>query len=313
MAKRPRQPERGAAGVLRAGAHRPHSAAIAAAGRGGGRAPFRGTERRTRGGVASRAARAVSWLLIVLGVLALADAGVTMVWQEPLSALYATFQQEQLEGALAQLDAAAPSQIVAQRLAFLHREDARIAFLARNLEHSAPEGSAVGRIQIPRIGISFAVVNGTGTSDLEKGPGIYSRTVYPQSRFPGLGGVTAIAGHRTTFLAPFRQINELRAGNRIILTMPYASIAYTVQRTRIVRPEDVRAALEPGGGTRLVLSACDPPFSAAYRMLIYASQASVTPLGAARSYVQGIIAHTYPSSRLGRAVGLPDGGLVTKL
>ncbi|MHB8491158.1 MAG: class E sortase [Solirubrobacteraceae bacterium] len=256
---------------------------------------------------------AASWLLMALGVLALVDAAVTMVWQEPFTALYASVQQEQLGGALAHLDAAPPNEIVAQRLALLHREDARISLLASELERSAPEGSAVGRIQIPRIGISFAVVKGTGTADLEKGPGIYSRSVYPQSRFPGTGGVTPIAGHRTTFLAPFRHVDELRPGNRITITTPYARFEYTVQRTRIVNPEDVAAVLHPGGSTRLVLSACNPPFSAAQRMLIYASLTSKSPLGAARAYVQGIVARSYPSSRLGSAIGLPNGGLQTRL
>ena len=85
---------------------------------------------------------------------------------------------------------------------------------------------------IPRIGASYVVVKGTDTSDLESGPGIYSET-----NFPGIAGTTAIAGHRTTYLAPFRHIDALRPGNRILLNMPYAHFTYTVIGQRVVAPD----------------------------------------------------------------------------
>ena len=140
----------------------------------------------------------------------------------------------------------------------------RLAFLAGGLEHRAKDGSPVGRIRIPRIGASFVVVKGTSTSDLESGPGIYSETV-----FPGMAGTTAIAGHRTTYLAPFRHVDLLRRGSRIMLNMPYAHFTYTVVGKRVVAPTDVRAAVGNVGYTRLVLSACTPLFSAAKRLLVY--------------------------------------------
>ena len=88
---------------------------------------------------------------------------------------------------------------------------------------------------IPRIGASYVVVKGTGTEDLKSGPGIY-----PETSFPGGGSTTAIAGHRTTYLAPFRHIDSLRPGNRIMLDMPYAHFTYTVIGQRVVSPSDVR-------------------------------------------------------------------------
>ncbi len=139
----------------------------------------------------------------------------------------------------------------------------------------------MGRIRIPRIGVDFVVVYGTGAEELEKGPGIYTQSVYPQSRFPGLGATTAIAGHRTTFLEPFRHIDALRRGDRIVLDMPYAHFLYTVVGHRIVAPSDVAAAIGDAGHSRLVLSACTPLFSAAERLLVYARLTRTVPVGAA--------------------------------
>jgi sortase A len=236
-----------------------------------GRAPRRSNGSSLR----RRALRALSALLIVLGVLALIDAAVTLVWQEPISALYAQFEQDHLRGALRAVERAQPDTAEQLRLARLSEEH-RIAFLARRLQRRAAPGSPVGSIRIPRIGADFVVVQGTGTAELEKGPGVYSDT-----RFPGAGGTTAIAGHRTTWLAPFRRINELHPGDRIVLDMPYAHFLYTVSAHRVVEPTDVSAATAQLGYSRLVLSACTPLFSAAKRILVYARLTSATPVGAA--------------------------------
>jgi sortase A len=231
--------------------------------------------------VGRRLLRALSTALIAFGVLALLDAGVTLVWQEPLSALYATLQQDHLRGALHRLERAQPTAFERERLQRLADERRRVAFLAGELERHAQLDSAVGSIRIPRIGASFVVVYGTGTEELEKGPGIYTQSIYPGTRFPGLGGTTAIAGHRTTFLEPFRHIDELRRGDRILLDMPYAHFTYTVMGHRVVDPSDVEAAIRGAGYSRLVLSACTPLFSAAHRLLVYARLTKTAPVGAA--------------------------------
>ena len=209
--------------------------------------------------------RGLAILLILLGTLAVTDAVATLVWQEPVSALYAKLRQDHLSGALRKVERALPTPAERRALAGLTSEPARIAFLASALERRARDGSPVGRIRIPRIGISFVVVNGTSTSALESGPGIY-----PATAFPGLGGTTAIAGHRTTYLAPFRHIDELRPGDRIMLDMPYARLTYVVTGRTVVAPSDVRAAVAYLGYPRLVLSACTPLFSAAKRVLVFA-------------------------------------------
>lgn len=221
--------------------------------------------------------RALAIVLIVAGTLALLDAGVTLLWQEPFSAIYAKLRQDHLSGALAKVEHATPTLIEERTLVNLADVRRRIAFLAGGLEGRANDGSAVGRIRIPRIGADFVVVKGTSTSDLESGPGIYSETV-----FPGMAGTTAIAGHRTTYLAPFRHVDQLRAGSRIALDMPYAHFTYTVIAKKVVAPTDVRAAVGNVGYSRLVLSACTPLFSAAKRLLIYARLTRTVPVGAAR-------------------------------
>jgi sortase A len=222
--------------------------------------------------------RALAVLLIVIGAGALIDAGVTLLWQEPFSALYAKLRQDHLSGALAKVEHAAPGAEEKRQLINLASVRLRVAYLAGHLEGHAKNGSPVGRIRIPRIGADFVVVKGTDTSDLESGPGIYSETV-----FPGMAGTTAIAGHRTTYLAPFRHVDQLRAGSAIMLNMPYAHFTYRVVTKKIVAPTDVSAAVGNVGYSRLVLSACTPLFSAAKRLLIYARLVRTMPVGAGRA------------------------------
>jgi sortase A len=222
----------------------------------------------------SRWLRAVAVGLIAAGVLLLADATVTLVWQEPISALYATLRQGSLSNALRREENERPTPAEQQALAKLSVQQARIAYLASTLQHHAGRGSPVARIRIPRIGVSFVVVNGTSESALRSGPGIY-----PETAFPGGGGTTAIAGHRTTYLAPFRHIDALRPGDHIKLEMPYADFTYAVTGSRVVVPTDVRDAVAEVGYPRLVLSACTPLFSAAKRLLVFARLTAIVAKG----------------------------------
>ncbi len=254
---------------------------------------FLSDERRSR---SSRAVRVLAVALIVVGALAVIDAGITLLWQEPISALYATIRQDHLSGELRKVERAAPTPVERRTLASLADERARIAFLAGELQRHAADGSAVGRIVIPRIGASFVVVKGTGVEDLKSGPG-----VYPETPFPGIGGTTAIAGHRTTYLAPFRHIDALHGGSRILLYMPYAHFTYTVIGQRVVAPTDVEAAIANVGYNRLVLSACTPLFSAAQRLLVFAHLTRTVPVGAARVLPGGGIPQPIEAQPAGRS------------
>jgi sortase A len=213
----------------------------------------------------SRPLRVLAVALILIGALLLADAVVTLVWQEPISALYTSLRQSSLSGALRREERERPTRAEQQALTQLQVQRARIAYLASALQQRAGQGSPVARIRIPRIGASFVVVNGTSESALRSGPGIY-----PSTAFPGGGATTAIAGHRTTYLAPFRHIDALRPGDEIKLEMPYADFTYSVTGSRVVAPTDFQAAVANVGYPRLVLSACTPLFSAAKRILVFA-------------------------------------------
>lgn len=228
--------------------------------------------------------------LIAAGALVLADGVVTLLWQEPISALIATIRQDRLGGELRRAEDARPTAAEERALEGIADQRARIAYLAALEQRTSHPGSAVGRILIPSIGADFVVVDGTGTSELESGPGIYSQATFPGTGFPGTGATTAIAGHRTTYLAPFHDINQLAAGDSITLQMPYARLTYNVLGQRVVQPQDVRAAVADVGYERLVLSACTPLFSAAKRLLVYAKLTRVLPVGAARLLTGGQVA-----------------------
>jgi sortase A len=233
----------------------------------------------------ARALRVLAIVLIAAGGLALIDAGVTLVWQEPISALIATLRQDRLGEQLGKVERAPATPAERRTLASLSDQRRRIEFLALELRRHAQVGSPIGRIVIPRIGASFVMVDGTSTQALESGPG-----VLPETTFPGIPGTTAIAGHRTTYLAPFRHIDALTPGSRIELEMPYAHFTYTVTGQRVVEPTDVQAAVANVGYTRLVLSACTPLFSAAKRLLVYARLTRTVPEGAARRLPGGLLA-----------------------
>ena len=222
-----------------------------------------------------RLLRALSTVLIVAGVMLLADAGLTVAWQEPVSALYAEVTQDRLGGDLEDLEQRRATPLERRALQALDTEPRRLGFLARSLKRRLKEGEAAGRIRLPSIGASFVVVDGTDPDSLRKGPGLF-----PQSPYPGARGTAAVAGHRTTYAAPFRNIDDLDRGDDVIVEMPYGRFTYEVERTRIVRP-DALWVLEKVGHDRLVLSACHPLYSAAKRIVVFARLVRSEPRGAA--------------------------------
>jgi sortase A len=206
--------------------------------------------------------RAVAAAMVLAGVLALADAALTLAWQEPVSALRARAAQPRLRAELRALDLAVPGPSGTQRRA-------AVATSARALRRRTHDGAAVARLRIPRIGLDAVVVRGTRPDDLERAPGLLDTTALPGER-----GTVAIAGHRTTYGAPFRHLDRLRRGDRLTVAMPYATLRYAVEGTRIVDPADV-SVLRTVGHPRLVLTACHPLFSAARRIVVYAAQIGV--------------------------------------
>jgi sortase A len=223
----------------------------------------------------TRRRRLLSYVLILAGALLLADVAATLVWQEPVTAVIALIKRDSIDRRYLSYRSAPLSTAQEASLTALASVDERIAYLAQREEREVPNGAAIGRLVIAKLGVSFEVVQGTDTGDLELGPGHYAAT-----SFPGLAGTVAIAGHRTTYLAPFRNLNELHAGDRIELQMPYATFVYVVQRQQIVKP-DAWWITRNIGYERLVLSACNPLYSASQRIAVFARLAAVHPARAA--------------------------------
>jgi sortase A len=213
---------------------------------------------------ARRTLRALSTVMIVAGVVLLADAGLTLLWQEPVSAVYTRIQQGRLSDQLEELGRAPLAPAEQRALERIPDPRRRLAFRARALDRRLEPGDPMGRIVMPSIGVSEVFVEGTGGGELRTGPGHY-----PETPLPGERGTVAIAGHRTTYGAPFRRIDKLERGDRIELRMPYGRFAYRVERTRIVPPSET-SVIARVDHDRLVLSACHPLYSAAERIIVFA-------------------------------------------
>lgn len=127
-------------------------------------------------------------------------------------------------------------------------------------------GSAVGKIEIPKIGLDFWVVAGVEYDDLKRGIGHY-----PETPLPGERGNSALAGHRTTWGNPFYHIDEVEAGDEIIITTLDGRFVYRATGQQIVSPSDtwVIATTQPKKAT-LTLTSCNPRFSSSQRIVISA-------------------------------------------
>lgn len=128
----------------------------------------------------------------------------------------------------------------------------------------APMGSAVAVIKIPKINVEKAVVEGTGVEDLKKAPGHYNKTP-----LPGQPGNAAIAGHRTTYGAPFGDLGELVPGDEILVATKQGKFRYIVSEQKVVDPTNV-SVLNPTNDNRLTLTTCHPKYSAAKRLIVIA-------------------------------------------
>lgn len=126
-------------------------------------------------------------------------------------------------------------------------------------------GGVLDRLLIPAIGLSRYVVQGTAENDLAQAPGHYLGTP-----LPGQYGNVAIAGHRTTYGAPFWDLNELTSGDRILLTGPTGHTwTYLVTGHIVVPPSDT-SVIDPLKGYYLTLTTCNPRFWATSRLVVRA-------------------------------------------
>jgi sortase A len=214
-------------------------------------------------------------LAVLIGLVLLADAVITVVWEDPFTTIFTQQNQKALAKQLAksETEPLPPSTLELVRRAGSPAE--RMALLAGHERAIARPGDALGRVFIPKTGKNFVFVSGTGVETLKQGPGHYWGTALPGER-----GTVAIAGHRTTYGAPFHNLAELRHGYAITLTMPYGRFSYSVEGSRSVPPTQT-TVLRNRNYQRLVLTTCDPIGSAAKRLVVTARLRQVAPLGTA--------------------------------
>jgi sortase A len=203
-----------------------------------------------RGRITRPILRFVASVLITSGLLMLADAGLTLAWQEPISAYLAQLQQDKLGH---ELDSSGTRSLVRQEeaaVASIRDMKQRIAKLAAAERKRAKKGHPIGRIELPTLHRHYVVVQGTDEGTLRKGPGHYPGT--------------------------FRTINQLKAGDPIVMKMTYATFTYRVEKTQVVKPDALWITHPVKGEERLVLSACNPLYSASHRIIAFAKLVSET-------------------------------------
>jgi sortase A len=216
-----------------------------------------------------------SIVLITAGLVVMADVGITLAYQEPLSSIYSSIKQGEKESQLKSIESDFLTEADVQSIDKAKETKdpkarkkvvaANISQLAQRLVDESKPGDALGRIEAPGMnGLNMVFVQGTDESSLELGPGHY-----PETAMPGQGKTIAIAGHRTTYLAPFRHIDSMKPSDKITLKMPYGTFIYSVEKTEIVDPSDV-GIVHDTGYERLVLSACNPLYSASQRYIVFA-------------------------------------------
>ncbi|NBE91954.1 class E sortase [Nonomuraea sp. KC401] len=144
---------------------------------------------------------------------------------------------------------------------------------ARERLSAVRPGEALAVLRIPALGrdYEYAIVEGVGTAHLKRGPGHY-----PDSALPGQVGNFVLSGHRTTYAAPFNEIDELERDDEIVVETREARYTYRVTSQDIVRPDevDVLAPVPGKPGIRpvrafITLTTCHPEYSAAERLIVY--------------------------------------------
>jgi sortase A len=223
--------------------------------------------------------RVTGTVLAGAGLLAVAWALTVWQWQDPFTALYTTRQQQTLERAYERQESAYRPRVRPE--APRRQQQRSVLRAAEKFRAHLRTGDAVGRLHVPRLNLSVIVVNGTDKASLAKGPGRYER-----SYVPGEGELIYVAGHRTTYGAPFAHIDRLERGDLVTVDVPYGRFVYRVTHRVIVPADDVQRLVSTGR-EEIALQACHPRFFATQRYIVYARPVSVTPRGGTKYPVRG--------------------------
>lgn len=213
-----------------------------------------------------RLARVLGTLMIVAGLASAAWALVVWQWEDPLTGLLNRLEQRELSHSL---DRRFDRFVSPGATATTPRRSV-LPLSAGRWRQTSLRGDAIARLRIPRLDLNEVVVNGTDEDSLKRGPGRYLG-----SAMPGQGELVYIAGHRTTYGAPFSRIDRLRRGDSVFVEVPYGLFEYRVTGHRIV-PATRTSELESRGFEQLALQACHPRFLASERYIVYARPVRVT-------------------------------------
>ena len=135
-----------------------------------------------------------------------------------------------------------------------------------------PVTDALALIEIPSINIAKIIVEGITPKDLRRGPGHF-----PKTPMPGEIGNSAIAGHRTSYDAPFGNLNTVSLDDIIYVTTPKGKFAYTVKEVSVVAPDKTSVLANTPKVATLTLVTCHPRFSTSQRLIVRAELSSTTP------------------------------------
>jgi sortase A len=213
--------------------------------------------------VIRRVTRITGALLIVGAAGLLAWVAVVWMWEDPFTSVLNAIEQRKLASRYEERLRAFRVELGGQP-ASLAASRGGLPEEARRYRLRSARGEPIARIRIPHIGVDAIVVDGVDRESLKKGPGRDRRT-----SMPGESKLAYIAGHRTSYGAPFSRIDDLRPGDGVTLELPYATFEYEVVGHRIVAGTYVQA-LRSRGREELALQACWPRFSAAKRYIVYA-------------------------------------------
>jgi len=216
-----------------------------------------------------------------IGALLLVWGFWTWRWSDPVTSLYTAWQQRQLADAYEERlslahdraglvvpekdEAAAPDATAAVPRPATSAVLERLRRDAMAYRRTLVAGDPIARLRVPALDLNTIVVEGTDGRDLRQGPGRHSKTFVP-----GEGELTYIAGHRTTFGAPFAHIDRLRPGDRAVVELPYGTLIYRVGSHRIVSATEL-SVLRSRGIEQVALQACHPRFFATQRYIVYAT------------------------------------------
>jgi sortase A len=218
--------------------------------------------------------RSVGTVMVVAGLLVLTWCVLVWRWQDPFTAVYTYWEQRQLTSEYDhRLESYRPPAALLKRTPTPQEFELEVAKEARQYRRTLHEGDAIGRIEIPRLGLNMVMVNGTQTDTLKKGPARDLATF-----LPGEGKLIYVAGHRTTYSAPFSSIDKLRPGDPVTIELPYGTFEYRITGHRIVAASNL-AVLRSRGHEELALQACHPRFFASERYIAYARPVRVLPRG----------------------------------